>query len=45
MSNYIETLQWIAAVIAATGCSEDDAILALLDTGSIEDAIEYVRKQ
>ena len=42
MANYVETLAWVAEVMAATGCSEDDAILALLDTGSIKEAIAQV---
>lgn len=40
---HLDTLEDIKDVMAATGCSEEDAIAALLDHGSIEDAIASLR--
>lgn len=42
---YADTIEEIKAVMASTGCSENEAILALLDTGSIDDAIALIRAQ
>ena len=42
---YVDTIEDIKNVMAFTGCAEDDAILALLDTGSIEEAIALIRAQ
>lgn len=39
---YADTIEDIKNVMAFTGCTEDDAILALLDTGSIEEAIAQI---
>lgn len=40
---YADTIEDIKAVMSFTGCSEDEAILALLDTGSIDEAIAQIR--
>ena len=40
---YPDTLEDIKDVMAATGCSEDDAIGALLDTGSVDEAVALIR--
>lgn len=42
---YADTIEDIKDVMAFTGCSEDEAILALLDTGSIDDAIAQIRDE
>lgn len=42
---YADTLEDIKDVMAFTGCSEDAAIGALLDTGSIDDAIAQIRDE
>lgn len=40
---YADTLDDIKDIMAFTGCSEDDAIGALLDTGSVDEAIIQLR--
>ena len=40
---YLDTLEDIKDVMAATGCTEEEAIAALLDHGSIDEAIAALR--
>ena len=42
---YSETLKEIKYVMSSTGCSEDEAILALLYADSIDDAIAHIRDE
>lgn len=42
---YADTIEDIKDVMAFTGCTENEAILALLDTGSIDEAIAQIRAQ
>lgn len=39
----LDTIEDIKDVMAATGCSEAEAIAALLDHGSVDDATAAVR--
>lgn len=43
--SYTDTLKDISEVMNRTSCSEDDAIAALLDTGSVIEAIDQVRAE
>lgn len=42
---YADTVEDIKDVMAATGCSEEEAIAALLDHGSVDEAIAAIRRE